>query len=475
MDIDIESYARKLFARLLEEQCDGVWGGDEAAAPKYVKYLRTVYSSRALLDFYCSTDEDLAELIPANWPIHVTADYLVPDPSPYADAWIHTNSAFRVSREDIALHFKSLALHTLAQVASYLRRVDDDTRVDAIRSVASQWLAEFGDNQHEDGAIGDRTRTYFTSRKLISAFAARELISSDLTSYGRLDVPRALQFLIDGIDTSDWRIHSTDRNVVTDVEESAIALEALSLWKSGPNPKARAPVGGDTVARLADALCQAIGTSYPGSSHDLGHAVQALHHFMGPTRARKDYRFHRVFNQFWTNVQQGLFLQESPTNHPSAEICCTISNLAKYHRRITGQFYDAFISHASEDKNEFVEPLVNALTSLGLEVWYDDHNMLVGDSLLRSIDEGILRSRNGIIVLSQAFFQKPWPRYELEGLHALQTAGRLRILPVCLDATIDEVRDYNIGLATRKILNARASCVDDVARQLLVAVRKSDH
>jgi hypothetical protein len=182
-----------------------------------------------------------------------------------------------------------------------------------------------------------------------------------------------------------------------------------------------------------------------------------------------------VFNQFWTNVQQGLFLQESPTNHPSAEICCTISNLAKYHRRITGQFYDAFISHASEDKNEFVEPLVNALTSLGLEVWYDDHNMLVGDSLLRSIDEGILRSRNGIIVLSQAFFQKPWPRYELEGLRALQTAGRLRILPVCLDATIDEVRDYNIGLATRKILNARASCVDDVARQLLVAVRKSDH
>ncbi len=43
--------------------------------------------------------------------------------------------------------------------------------------------------------------------------------------------------------------------------------------------------------------------------------------------------------------------------------------------------YDAFLSHASEDKSTFVEPLAHELTKLGLEVWYDRFSLRVGDSL----------------------------------------------------------------------------------------------
>ena len=48
--------------------------------------------------------------------------------------------------------------------------------------------------------------------------------------------------------------------------------------------------------------------------------------------------------------------------------------------------YDLFISHASEDKDDFVRPLAETLQGLGLKVWYDEFSMKVGDSLRRKID-----------------------------------------------------------------------------------------
>jgi hypothetical protein len=77
--------------------------------------------------------------------------------------------------------------------------------------------------------------------------------------------------------------------------------------------------------------------------------------------------------------------------------------------------WDAFISHASEDKQEFVRPLADALQALGSSIWYDDFALTVGDSLRRSIDHGLANSRWGVVVLSPNFFAKHWPQIELDG------------------------------------------------------------
>lgn len=74
--------------------------------------------------------------------------------------------------------------------------------------------------------------------------------------------------------------------------------------------------------------------------------------------------------------------------------------------------WDAFISHASEDKPEFVRPLADALAKYGLAVWYDELSLSIGDSLSRSIDKGLENSNFGIVVLSPAFFSKNWPEYK---------------------------------------------------------------
>jgi len=55
--------------------------------------------------------------------------------------------------------------------------------------------------------------------------------------------------------------------------------------------------------------------------------------------------------------------------------------------------WDLFICHASEDKEEIVRLLVNALMNAGYKVWYDEFELKLGDSLRKSIDRGLSQSK----------------------------------------------------------------------------------
>jgi hypothetical protein len=111
--------------------------------------------------------------------------------------------------------------------------------------------------------------------------------------------------------------------------------------------------------------------------------------------------------------------------------------------------WDVFVSHASEDKGTFVDDLVRALEAAQIQVWYDSNQLALGDSLRRSIDRGLARSRYGVVVLSPTFFAKEWPRRELDGLAALEVDDRKVILPVWHQIGLSEVRRYSPMLADR--------------------------
>lgn len=51
--------------------------------------------------------------------------------------------------------------------------------------------------------------------------------------------------------------------------------------------------------------------------------------------------------------------------------------------------YDVFISHATEDKDDIVRPLAENLVSQGLEIWYDEFELRIGDNLRQKIDFGL--------------------------------------------------------------------------------------
>ena len=111
--------------------------------------------------------------------------------------------------------------------------------------------------------------------------------------------------------------------------------------------------------------------------------------------------------------------------------------------------WDAFISHAREDKRTFVAPLARALTQRGLKVWYDDFTLTVGSSLRESIDFGLLRSRYGIVVLSPNFFAKDWTHQEVNGLMSREIGGVRVILPVWHNVTQEQVQGFSPILADR--------------------------
>ena len=135
--------------------------------------------------------------------------------------------------------------------------------------------------------------------------------------------------------------------------------------------------------------------------------------------------------------------------------------------------YDAFISHASEDKEEFVRSLAEALQERGISVWYDEFELKVGDSLRRSIDKGLAKSRFGIVVLSSAFFAKNWTQYELDGLVAKEMEGGKVILPIWHKISKDEVMSYSPSLADKFALRTSQYTIEELADQLAEVVKAS--
>lgn len=129
--------------------------------------------------------------------------------------------------------------------------------------------------------------------------------------------------------------------------------------------------------------------------------------------------------------------------------------------------WDVFISHASEDKEEFVDPLANTLEERGLDVWYDDFQISIGDSIPEEIDKGLSESEYGVVVLSHQFFQKDWTKKELNSLISMDTAQEDNlILPVWYNITAKEVSDYSPLLASPKAITTNGTDIKQVASKI---------
>lgn len=134
--------------------------------------------------------------------------------------------------------------------------------------------------------------------------------------------------------------------------------------------------------------------------------------------------------------------------------------------------YDVFISHASPDKDEVVRPLATLLREGGLEVWYDEFTLRVGDSLRRRIDQGIRSARFGIVVFSPAFLKgRPWTEHELDGLVNGYIYNRQVLLPIWHGVDGEQVADYSPSLADKVALSTADATLEEIAQELLEQIR----
>jgi hypothetical protein len=136
---------------------------------------------------------------------------------------------------------------------------------------------------------------------------------------------------------------------------------------------------------------------------------------------------------------QAIPYQPGPSHQPSLAVI--VPSNEPEHR-------DVFISHASEDKDAIARPLAEELRRRGHSVWFDEYELVIGDSLRRKIDAGLAGSTTGVVILSHAFFSKPWPQLELDGFTARLTGGESNVIvPIWHGLTESDMLRYSPTLA----------------------------
>jgi TIR domain len=135
--------------------------------------------------------------------------------------------------------------------------------------------------------------------------------------------------------------------------------------------------------------------------------------------------------------------------------------------------WDVFISHASEDKDDVAILLAQALRRGGVEVWLDQQELRLGDSLREKIDAGLANSRFGAVILSPNFLAKDWPRQELNALVAIEDANKKVILPVWHRIDKKTLAAFSPILADR-IAEDTANGIDGVASKIMQVVFEAD-
>jgi hypothetical protein len=132
--------------------------------------------------------------------------------------------------------------------------------------------------------------------------------------------------------------------------------------------------------------------------------------------------------------------------------------------------YDLFVSYAAEDKSDVTGPLVRWLIALGLKVWYDESALMIGDSLRRSIDAGLVNSRFGVVIISPSFLRKRWTAYEFDSLVARELEADKVILPIWHNVSKDEVLRFSPKLADKLALHTSIATLEEIALNIALVV-----
>ena len=125
--------------------------------------------------------------------------------------------------------------------------------------------------------------------------------------------------------------------------------------------------------------------------------------------------------------------------------------------------YDVFISHASEDKESFVNLLVEELQKRGVKVWFDRKDIIWGRSIRQSIDEGLKKSKFAIVVLSEFYIKKYWTNKEFNALFSLGSTLGEFILPIWYNITPEKAQEFSPMLSDTMALKSSEYTIENIA------------
>lgn len=239
------------------------------------------------------------------------------------------------------------------------------------------------------------------------------------------------------------RINLTDKSITKNTSQSMISnkLRQISKWKTDIAKKSKESA--DLFAKIADKRKKRSDT------------------YLKLQKAQQD-------EQRRTDKQTAKLLKnyENRINELQRQ---SMQQIIQPHIIQTDEEYDVFVSHAWEDKADFVDELVSEMRRMNIKVWYDTERLKWGDSMREKIDKGLSKSRYGVVVLSPDYIRedKYWTKAELNGLFQVETINGKTILPIWHKLTKKQVAEYSPIIADRKAMTTALMTPDEIAMELM--------
>lgn len=128
--------------------------------------------------------------------------------------------------------------------------------------------------------------------------------------------------------------------------------------------------------------------------------------------------------------------------------------------------HDVFLSHAGPD-TEVAGELYRELTARELDVWFDEAEIRLGESLTRQLDRGIARSRVGVLLVTEAFVKG---RYWTEREFGAFLSSRKRVIPVLDGVNHEILSSYSPLLGDLVGLSTETEGFDEIAVRVAAAL-----
>ena len=106
-----------------------------------------------------------------------------------------------------------------------------------------------------------------------------------------------------------------------------------------------------------------------------------------------------------------------------------------------------FISFSGTAREEFAIKFLNFYKQYGLNCWYDQHELFLGDELKETITQkGIETANYSILIINKTYLSRNWPCQEAIKLYEqLEIKRDSVIFPILLDITKEDVKNSQLN------------------------------
>lgn len=157
------------------------------------------------------------------------------------------------------------------------------------------------------------------------------------------------------------------------------------------------------------------------------------------------------------------------------DVYAALHENTQFERSALCEVRDIFISYAHEDRESFVQPLVDELKRRNISRWYDNEQAvrMWGKSLREEIDNGIKMSRFCMVTFSKAYFKKYWTKRELDGILMKERIDKGEILPIWHGIDENDMYQFSPMLSSMLAFSTSVYSINEICDAIESKIRNA--